>query len=141
MRNTVTNTHAFHLIISIRRCIPEPLYSTSPHAYAHCVHLNFGPACSLDQISKRLLDAVPPMLQVGAVDTNGFTARVMVPPCVTADLTKTQVVVPYFALTTMNTSDSFVHRVRLNKLESDPGYDAQVKAYTNQSWLPASVRR
>ncbi|CDI83742.1 thrombospondin type 1 domain-containing protein, putative [Eimeria praecox] len=33
--------------------------------------------------------------QVGEVDVNGFTARVMVPPCITADLSRTEIGVPY----------------------------------------------
>ncbi|KAL8273854.1 hypothetical protein Esti_002177 [Eimeria stiedai] len=77
--------------------------------------------------------------QVGTVDSNGFTVRVVVPSCVSADLTKRPIVVPYLALPETLRSDYLATTVLLTKNARARQFGTETHAYIYRAWNQVSA--
>ncbi|KAL8454259.1 hypothetical protein Emed_000368 [Eimeria media] len=75
-----------------------------------------------------------PQLLVGTVDAKGFTARVVVPSCLHADLTGKTIVVPYLALPQTVEGDFLAMTARLNRDPNAAEFDTKKHAYAYRSW-------
>ncbi|CDJ36144.1 thrombospondin type 1 domain-containing protein, putative [Eimeria mitis] len=72
--------------------------------------------------------------QVGEVDANGFTARVMVPSCVTADLSRTRISVPYIAWHKTAGQDYFADFALLARPENSPTIENHTYTFSVEDW-------
>ncbi|CDJ61051.1 hypothetical protein, conserved [Eimeria maxima] len=77
--------------------------------------------------------------QVGEVDVNGFTARVMVPSCVTADLSRSQIGVPYIAWYKTAGKDYFADYASLKTLAASPTIQYHTFSFFADDWERQSL--
>lgn len=74
------------------------------------------------------------------MDDNGFTARAVVPPCISADFSTTQIAVPYIVWRKTVGTDYFAEHVELTSLSGSSKFNAQSHSYDIDAWDPLSVR-
>ncbi|CDJ48386.1 thrombospondin type 1 domain-containing protein, putative [Eimeria brunetti] len=72
--------------------------------------------------------------QVGNVDNKGFTARIMVPPCITADLSRIQIGVPYIVWHKTAGQDYFADSVVLSRMGDSPTFKIHTYSFNCDDW-------